>query len=215
MTTKKWMHGIAALMFAFAIVLSTNVFAEDDVFVDEGDGDFDTMPAAPQTEPSAPVAQQPAAPAPDMSAVEEELATPTIVEEKAEPAAPAASTEPAASSEDLFADEDTTPAAAEVAKPAKIEKKMATQKVVKKTVKAAKPEKKVAAKSKSKFTKKGKGYFAFTNGTCKLKRAPASTKSLGETAASKKIWVEDVDTKWVKVWNRDGKEAFLSRDCLK
>jgi hypothetical protein len=211
--TKTWTQRIAALMFALAIVVSTSVFAEDDVFVDEGDGDFDTMPVAPQAEekkaePTAPVAQK-AAPAPEMSAVEEELATPTIVEEKTTDA-------PALSNEDLFNDED--PAAKPVAqeeKPAPV-KKAAPAKEKKVAAKApAKKEKKVAKHSPTKAFKKGKGYFAWTADVCKMVRSPASTKGLGETRASKKIWVEDVDSKWVKVWNKDGKEAFLSRDCLK
>ncbi len=198
-------------MFAFAIVVSTSVFAEDDVFVDEGDGDFDTSMPAPakteekKTEPAAPVAQK-AEPAPDMSVVEEELATPTIVEEKTDAPVP--------TNEDIFADEEpeTKPVVKED-KPVKkaVEKKVATKKVVEKKVAKAAPK----AKKVAKASKKGKGYFAWTADTCKLQRAPASTKSLGETAASKKIWVEDYDEKFVKVWNKAGEEAFLARECLK
>ncbi|MES2964514.1 MAG: hypothetical protein V4760_11530, partial [Bdellovibrionota bacterium] len=107
--------------------------------------------------------------------------------------------------------QDEKPAPVKKAAPAKVEKKVAEKKAPAKKEKAQK----VAKHSPTKAVKKGKGYFAWTADVCKMVRSPASTKGLGETRASKKIWVEDVDSKWVKVWNKDGKEAFLSRDCLK
>jgi len=238
------------VMFALAVVFTTNVFANDDVFVDEGDGDFDTMaltpkadaPAAAPAEKPAVAAQKPApAPAPDTQAIDDELATPTIVDEKTEAPAPAPvqakkeAPAPSLSNEDLFNDED--PAAksnpvAEEEHAAPLKKEKPAKKVVEHKEKKHvehKAEHKVAKHSAPKDHKvtehkvahhsakptKGKGHFAWTTGNCKLQRAPASEKSMGETSASRKIWVEDVDTEWVKVWNKAGEEAFLSRDCLK
>lgn len=216
--------GIAALVFALTFAIAPKLKAaadeglflvaeaSDDVFLDEGDGDFDTNAASAAEAPkAAPVVKQEE---PKKEEPKKEEPKKEVVKEEPKATEPAPVVEQPAvpATDDVF--KDDTPAQA--SEPAHVEKHMKTEKVVKhhEKKKAEKHKDKAVAHHKA-HKAEGKGHFAYTTGECKLQRSPASEHSLGMTKASRKIWVVDVDDQWVKVWNKDGHEAFISRDCLK
>jgi hypothetical protein len=192
---KSKMFATMTLVFAAAAVLSTmsiarTAFAEgaSDVFMDEGDGDFDSMPAPPAAEEPKADVPKVAEPRPAVKEEPQQDEMPMLVDDGAAPAATPAPTE--------------DPAQPAEAKPKK-EKKPA----------AAKKKKATAAKDGTSV--KAAGQFVTTKDACPMMRSPAST---GETMltvkASKKIWVEDAGDGWVKAFNKAGEPGYVSKDCV-
>jgi hypothetical protein len=182
------------LVFAAAAILSTmsiarTAFAEgaSDVFLDEGDGDFDAMPA-PAPEEAQKSVEVKKAPEP-RPAVQEDVQLdemPMLVDESAQPAATPAPTE--------------DPAQPTEAKPKK-EKKPA--------------KKKKATASTDGTSVKAAGQFVTTKDACPMMRSPASTgETMLTVKAQKKIWVEDAGDGWVKAFNKAGEPGYVSKDCV-
>jgi hypothetical protein len=192
---KSKLFATLTLVFAAVAILSTMSIARtafaagDDVFMDEGDGDFDSMPApAPQDE--APAQQEDASvpkiaePRPAAPAVEDSEEIPMLTDDSAAPAATPAPTEDSAQPE--------------AAKPKKHTKKKTATK---------------SASNDGGF--KAAGQFVVTKDACPMMRSPAST---GETMltvkAAKKIWVEDAGDGWVRAFNKAGEPGYVSKDCV-
>lgn len=176
---KRLMLATMTVVFSAAMTVWA---ADDDVFIDEGDGDFDAMPLAPTAE------EKP---------VEPEKKAEDLLPEPA----PVQATSPGAG--DLFEQQEMTPPP-QPEKPAK-------------KPKAAKLPSKPAAQKTAKASKGvgAKGKFVMTNASCPLMREPASTSEpIAHTAPSRKIWVEQVDTEWVRGWNKAGEPGYISSDCV-
>ncbi|RYZ68791.1 MAG: hypothetical protein EOP05_15830 [Proteobacteria bacterium] len=166
--------------------------ADDDVFLDEGNGDFDQMPI------SQPVAEEPAA-APAQAPSEP---MPMLTEE--------AGQEPS-----QMPGMDSAP----VQEPAKPVKKAKKEKVAK--VEEAPVEQTEAPAPKAKKTAKkasgagAGGKFVTTKEACPMMRSPASTaETMLTVKPARKIWVEKAGDGWVKGWNKAGEEGFISTDCV-
>ncbi len=196
MFKSKLFAGVTLVFAALALLLTMSVartaFAEgaSDVFMDEGDGDFDAMPAPP-----AEVAEEPKKDVPKV----------------AEPR-PAVREEPAQEEMPLLVDEGAAP----VATPAPTEDPaQPTEAKSKKEKKPAASKKKKATASTDGTSVKAAGQFVTTKDACPMMRSPAST---GETMltvkASKKIWVEDAGDGWVKAFNKAGEPGYVSRECV-
>ena len=191
---------VVAVAVLMVMTLARTAFAGDDVFMDEGDGDFDSVPAASA---AAPIAQAP------------------MKKETAVPKAPASrpATPPVDQTEEIpvLTDDSAQPVAA----PAPTEDPSAPAAADSKSKKAAKkkksPAKKAAASAlnDSAPAAKAAGSFVTTKEACPMMRSPAST---GETMltvkASKKIWVEDAGDEWVKAYNKAGEPGYVAKDCV-
>ena len=194
----RWVLPLAtfALVIAASLAITPKYVhaADDDVFLDEGDGDFDKMPIAPKAEVAKePVKEvKPVEKAPDIQMPDPSPEVmPEPVAEKHDAPVP---------NDELFGADDKTPAPKSSHKASH-----ASHKPVKHT------EHKVAE-----HVKVGKGHFAMTTAECPMMRKPASVDdTLGQTKAPRKIWVEDVNSKWVRVHNKDGEAAYVSRKCVK
>lgn len=124
---------------------------------------------------------------------------------------------------------------AKSAKATKSEKKLAKSKTAKATKTASKSEKakskkisdaKKAGKKKSadKAGKKARkvasikyagGQYVTTSRECAMESAPGAGDSIGQTKASRKLWVEDAgDNGYWKVYSKSGQAAYLSRSCF-
>ncbi len=192
---------IAAVAVLTVMTLARTAFAGEDVFMDEGDGDFDSMPAPPTAQP--PATEEPtkkqtavpkiAAPRPAAPPGESSEQIPTLTDDSSQPEAnPAPTVDPSA------------PLAAEP-KEKKVSKKKKS------------PAKKAAASASNEEAPSAKvgGSFVTTKEACPMMRSPAST---GETMltvkASKKIWVEDAGEGWVKAYNKAGEPGYVAKECV-
>ena len=58
------------------------------------------------------------------------------------------------------------------------------------------------------------GYFVFAN-ACDMKFSPtAGSKSVGNVAKGKKLWLESHNAQWFKAYKKSG-TAYVSADCIK
>lgn len=172
------------LICALALSLSARG-ADDDVFLDEGNGDFDAMPL---NEP-APVAEEqpPAPPSPG----QQEEPMPLLTE-------------------DAGGMPGMEEAPVEQSAPVQKASKPKKEKVVKAEPKAPKASPKKVAKASS-----GKGSFVTTKDACPMLREPASTSETMLTVKpARKIWVEQAETGWVKGFNKAGEAGYISQDCV-
>lgn len=193
---KSKLFAAMTLFFTILAVVSTITLARaayaagnDDVFMDEGDGDFGQAPVA--SEPaSAPAAQA------DANIVDTP-AIPPLVDDQLESTSSAPTEDPAAPAA-------VTPKEKKSKK--KSSKKKSDKVAVVDSVPAAPAPAPVAAK----------GSFVTTKEACPMMRTPAST---GETMltvkASKKIWVEQAGDGWVKGWNKAGEPGYISKECVR
>jgi hypothetical protein len=77
------------------------------------------------------------------------------------------------------------------------------------------PKTKTAKKHVAKAGTKSSGKFVVTKSECKMMRSPASEgEPMIVVKAEKKIWVENVDQKWVKGFNKAGDAGFIAKDCV-
>lgn len=258
----RWLvAAVAALAVATVINAwtSSNVLAAD-VFIDEGEGDFEKPTpvetpadsvAAAVTSSDQPVASDTgvgldfdsdfnAGSKSDSSAISSgsvDSATPSVIDTTASqvestmpdtPVVPAADKQP----------QQKKPVVAKTAKSAKAtksEKKLAKSKTAKTAKTASKSEKakgkkisdaKKAGKKKSadKAGKKARkvasikyagGQYVTTSRECAMESAPGAGDSIGQTKASRKLWVEDAgDNGYWKVYSKSGQAAYLSRSCF-
>lgn len=181
------------LFIAAAAFTSTLGFAKvahaadnDDVFMDEGDGDFDAPPvAAPPAAKKEVKVEKAPAPRPAAPPVEAKEEVPTLTDDAAPTIVPPT-------------EDPSAPAAA-----APKEKKASKKKSEKK-----------ASKTASAPVATG-GSFVTTKEACPMMRTPASTgETMFTVKASKKIWVEDAGDGWVKGFNKAGEPGYLSKECL-
>ena len=207
-----------ALIILSTLTLARTAFAAgDDVFMDEGDGDFDSMPAPPTAATEAPAKKESVAvkkvEAPREQAVEVPAAAepmPMLAEDPAATPAPAAPDDSA--------------------KPVEPKKKKSAKKKKEKVAEAAAPVEDVAGGSAPMSTdtsseaaapaptkhkaSKGGGMFVTTKEACPMMRSPTTTgESMLTVKASKKIWVEDAGDGWVKAFNKAGEPGYVSKDC--
>jgi hypothetical protein len=209
--------------------------ANDDVFLDEGDGDFDSVPALPK--PAKGSAAKPAKneskskkaaaakPAPQKAPAS--VAAPQAVEvpepERVEipPAADEAPVAEAQPADDLPTAEvvgesthkkvvDDTPAQQNVTE------QSAPQEEPKKAAPPKKQAKQAKAPAKKKSAMKlAQGVFVTTKEPCPMTREPASESAQMITVkAQKRIWVEEVDESWVRAFNKAGEPGYISRECV-
>lgn len=193
------------ILIAAFITLNTGVASTalavggkgDDVFIDEGDGDFDSLPSVP------PQAQGKKVP------VETPAEKP--VEKSVNAAAPASQPPTSQPSNSQPANVPVADAAksgdSDVAPVDPVEPKAK----VKKSISSKKSHAKTADRKKS-----AAGIYVTTQGPCPMTREPASeSEAMLTVKAAKKIWVEEVDEKWVRGFNKAGEPGYISRECVK
>ena len=165
----------------------------DDVFVDEGDSDFEAIPVAKEPEESRSVeASAPVVDEPAVAASAEDQTDSVSV------AAP-----------DLASGESKEKS---IDKP-KRKKSAAPKKVVEKKAKRAVAN---SASSESGAKSLASGIYVVTKERCPMSREPASESPVVLTVkAEKKIWVEEVDGQWVRAFNKAGEPGYIQRDCVK
>lgn len=229
---------LAALMVVAAGLPLKVVLADDDVFLDEGDGGFDTMASPSGGEPT--LADDPfASEAPTSKSVPK-----AVSKAAAKPVAPAA--KPAAKpvvAAQPAAKPDVKPV--KVAQPAPVVKPEGKPHVASeaKPAQAAKtapvpvsaapaptvaqddavpfpreeqtPETS-APKAKKHYDKYAGGAYMTTTDSCPMMRGPASVGApMVVVKPAKKIWIEESDPAWVKAYNKAGEPGYLSKDCFK
>jgi hypothetical protein len=187
---------LAALMMVMAGMPLKAAHADDDVFLDEGDGGFDTM-------------------APSNSGGEPTLADDPFAAEMAPPkAAPKAAPKPAAPvpAKPVVAAKPAAPAP--VVKPVAAQPKPEPQAPHDEIVSAsAEP---VASKEKKHYDKYAGGSYMTTTDACPMMRGPASVGApMVVVKPAKKVWVEESDPSWVKAYNKAGEPGYLSKECFK
>lgn len=156
----------------------------DDVFLDEGDADFDTMPIPPTDKSAAEIEVPQQAPVSSPAAAQ-------VFDELEEPHTDDAGF-PAVGQE-----EEVAPAPAP--KPVK--------KAVKK--KTPKPKRKKASISNS----PGR-FMVTISDCPMLREPGAEGELMLTVRSSRKIWTEEVDPSWVRAYNKSGEAGYLSRDCF-
>lgn len=222
--------------FSFAVVtliLAAAVPAfSSDVFIDEGDGDFDSTAASAPAKTEKTVAAEPTTAPIDADILNDfptdnAVATTDAPAAKPDASAPAEVSKPAAKK---------AKAKAKPAKVSKVEKKAkakakpvaAVKKAKAKKVAAKASSKKAASKKVAKHMGKSKrkvasagggkfagGQYATTTRGCSMESAPGAKDSIGNSNAGRKLWVEDAgDSGYWKVYNKAGQAAYLSRDCF-
>ncbi|MBL7687694.1 MAG: hypothetical protein JNJ49_06640 [Bdellovibrionaceae bacterium] len=217
----KW---ISISFIVLALIVALPAFSAD-VFVDEGDGDFDTTPIggpAPASEPAAPaVAQAGSDPSADMGAAPSGGPI-----EDLSPSADAGAAPMGAPVMDpsVAPVEEKKPVAkkAVAKKAAKKESKKAAKKAAKKSGKKSGKKSKVASTSKA-SKKRGVastdeyagGSYQVTKKECMMQTKPGSKTFIGETRADKKLWVEKSgNPNYWKVYSKDGSPAFVKKSCF-
>ena len=220
----KW---ISISFIVLALIVALPAFSAD-VFVDEGDGDFDTTPIggpAPASEPAAPaVAQAGSDPSADMGAAPSggpiEDLSPSADAGAAPMGAPVMDPSVAPVEEKKpVAKKAVAKKAAK--KAAKKESKKAAKKAAKKSNKKSSKKSKVAATKSSKKRSVASaddyagGSYQVTTKECNLQTKPGSKTFIGETRADKKLWVEKSgNPNYWKVYSKDGSPAFVKKSCF-
>ena len=211
---------------------SAQTVAEDSVFMDEGDGEF----AAPQPATGAKAAPAPTAKAagkpaskvaakasdkkrkPASADEETPLANAGGMDDLEAPPAPSAAAESPAAPAPDFADQAPADTSSEVAAPsAPAEAPAEPVAPVKETKKpkAGKKAPKVAVHHANDGEAHGKSMFVNTKEACPMLREPAADgEKMLTVKAAKKIWVEEVDSSWVRAFNKAGEPGYVNRDCL-
>lgn len=235
----KWLLLSTAAIFAVALISGARATAAD-VFIDEGEGDFDkpTPVETPVSNAGAGLDFDA-----DFNASKGDSPDNSPVVDPAQQVVDTATTLPVA----------TEPVTAEVAPvevaPVKVATPKAAKKASKVTAKTASKTKKVTAKAgKAKATKKtavvkskkksvvskskgnskkatkrkvasavkyAGGQYVSTSRECAMESAPGAGDTVGTTKAQRKLWVEDAgDGGYWKVYSKSGQAAFLSRSCF-
>lgn len=193
---------LVVLSAATVAVIPRAYAAGDDVFMDDGEGDFDSVPV-PSSAPKkgSTTHQADAAPAPS-SAVGDEASA--VMSGDAAPAveAPTVAHE-AAPDMSTPVVEDSAPVAPEALPKTNHKSSKASHQAAHST-----PHKKASSKVAA-------GKFLMTKDSCEMHREPASESAKMITVkASRKIWTEDVDSNWVRAYNKTGEPGFISKDCF-
>lgn len=234
----KWLLLSTAAIFAVALISGARATAAD-VFIDEGEGDFDkptpvetpvsnagavldfdadfnaSKGDSPDNSPVVDPAQQVV----DTATVLPVATEPTTAEVAPVEVAPVKVATPKAAKKASKVTAKTT------SKAKKVAAKAGKAKATKKTAIVKSKKKTVASKSKgSKRTTKRKvasavkyagGQYVSTSRECAMESAPGAGDSVGTTKAQRKLWVEDAgDGGYWKVYSKSGQAAFLSRSCF-
>jgi hypothetical protein len=217
-----------AVAFAIVITPTSKAFASgDDVFVDEGDGDFDSTPI-PAAKPATMAHEE----------VKHEAAPVVPVVQTNEPspdelAAPVQATNDTPSSHDDkdYADQtdrkkkkkkkkhaavadvgtdDAVPTA-----PAHVDNDSHDEQPAVNHSEHHADHHAVTHNEHHKAAHAGGGMFVVTKSACPMTREPASDSAqMIVVKPSHKIWVENVDPNWVKGFNKAGEAGYISRDCV-
>lgn len=232
----KWLVLSTAAILAVALISGARATAAD-VFIDEGEGDFD-KPTPVETpvsnsglefdlefkSPNGDILNQTPTSDPASTVVE----TATILPLTAEAIPPKAVVkEKAAKAKSEKVVKVVKKTAKASTKSAKAAAKNGKAKSGKKALAVVKSKKKaVASKSKvvTKKTSKRKvasavkyagGQYVSTSRECTMESAPGAGDAIGTTKAQRKLWVEDAgDAGYWKVYSKSGQAAFLSRSCF-
>jgi len=224
----KWLLFSTAAILAVALVSGARATAAD-VFIDEGEGDFD-KPTPVETPIESPGNSVPNA-ALDLDAdfkasTGDSSDASKVVDTATTEAAAAKQPEPIVKAKAEKAVKVVKKTTKTSVKSGKVATKTGKAKSVKKTVAAVKTKKKtVAGKSKAaKKTAKRKvassvkyagGQYVSTSRECAMESAPGAGDTIGTTMAKRKLWVEDAgDAGYWKVYSNSGQAAFLSRSCF-
>jgi len=182
---------ILGIVSIITLVRTAHAEGTDDVFMDEGDGDFD---AAPSAKKAPKLAVEPAKEAAPVAApvIVDTPEAPLLVDDQATPAAASPTDDPAA------------PAAAAP------KEKRAKKKALKK-----KRAEKTASHTEDSGPAATGGSFVVTKEACPMMRTPASTgEPMLTIKPSKKIWVEQAGDGWVKGWNKAGEAGYIAKACV-
>jgi hypothetical protein len=234
------------LLAAFAIVAAAAIFNAwpsnfayaADVFIDEGEGDFE-KPTPVETPADTGVMQSSGNDGSDSGvglgfdadfnaskSGSSDSDTPTVIDTTTanmgstavEPSLQGAPIAPA----DKEKAKTEKPVAKKSVKPAKTAKAKAVKatKSKKAVAKVEKAKNKAAGKSVKKARKVASikyagGQYVTTSRDCAMESAPGAGDVIGQTKAKRKLWVEESgDTGYWKVYSRSGQAAFLSRSCF-
>ncbi len=228
--SKSQLFGLA-IGVAIAVTLSAglnHVYAgdnSDDVFLDEGDGDFDEMPIPPQKA----AADVPKEKIDGKKSKSAPAAVKAVVEKSADEASKVASEPIEKRVEESLDKNDTAPVIAEDTKTgaAKFEDEMPPEAKPNANAKAKTKAnanakiKKATAKEKKKIEdgsigeKKAAGLFMTTKSKCPMMREQGTEGTpMFVVKAERKLWVEAVDQEWVKGFDKNGEPGYLSRNCF-
>jgi hypothetical protein len=226
MKVKLWIATIAVALTTLTVGAphSRAAGSGDDVFLDEGDGDFGAPPGtpsaspkggaaakAPGAEPSSPVADAvPLTPPASTAATAPADVTAPATATAEEPPGNAlgASEEPAAPS----AETPTAPSEPAAPKKSSHSAKQASHAHKEKTKHEHGHE---TSGKAAKTSSSGKGTFMTTKDSCPMMREPASDGApMIVVKPARKIWVEKVDKDWVRGFNKAGEPGYLSKDCF-
>lgn len=185
----------------------------DEVFLDEGDGDFDPLPAGARASKPSPgrVEEKPSvAEAPAVKNVSPKEEMP-----KTETAKEVVSKTESPGPERVV--EQSLPERAPKAKSAKKEKLARNEPKMKPAVqKQASKSEITKTRKPASLEKAAQGSYVVTREPCPMKREPASEgASMLTVKAGKRVWIEEVDAEWVRAFNKAGEPGYLNRNCLK
>ena len=189
---------ILGIVSIITLARTSHAEGAGDVFMDEGDGDFDAVPSAKKAPKIAAEPVHEAAPVAVPAGIADIVDTPEaplLVDDQAAPAAKSPTDDPAA------------PAAA-VPREKKAKKKSPKKR------KAEKTAANTAANTDDAPSATG-GSFVVTKEACPMMRTPASTgEPMLTVKPSKKIWVEQAGDGWVKGWSKSGEAGYIAKDCV-
>ena len=174
------------------------VAAGEEVFLDEGDGDFATVPKTASAEKNVETktAQAEQKPETDFKKTEAEAGA------DPETLAPKPEAKKATATHAQKSAPATKPVAAKAPTP--------TAKVAKASTNTS------ARKPASVSAATGVGGFVETTRSCPMLRAPASTdEPVSFTKFPRKVWSEKMPDGWFKVFAKSGEAAYIAPDCAK
>lgn len=236
----KWLLLSTAAILAVALISGARATAAD-VFIDEGEGDFDKptpvetpvsntgsgagldfdadFNASKGDSPDASPVVDPAQQVVDTATALPVATEPATAEVAPVEAAPVKASKPKAAKKASKVTAKTT------SKSKKVTAKAGKAKATKKTAVVKSKKKSVVSKSKgNKKTTKRKvasavkyagGQYVSTSRECAMESAPGAGDTVGTTKAQRKLWVEDAgDGGYWKVYSKSGQAAFLSRSCF-
>jgi hypothetical protein len=162
----------------------------EDVFIDEGDGDFEAVPMAPKKPSATKSLNQKVPSEPKMESTPSP--TPKVTTSEG------ASVDSAASAESASQSETSEPK--ESARP---------------EPKAAIEAREKGKKKKEKVEKAAAGLYVKTKIECPMRKEPnAESEQIATTKAPRRIWVQKVDDHWVKAFTKSGEPGYLNTECF-
>lgn len=198
---RAFMFSLVVGMGGFMILAPNFSFAEDDfgdVFLNEGEGDFDTSPLPPDEATSA-------------------LPSDSGATANTDPWASSPSTPAADNSKDQDSPLTSDGGVASTPEPEIINPVVdESPNEVAGASEEHEPSSKKMKHNASHATKKANaGKFAVAKDNCPMMRKPASAGSpMLVVKKSRKVWVENVNSHWLRGYNSSGKPGYLNKSCF-